>query len=130
LRRYAAWLGLAFERYCRDNADQIAEILRFSGIDYHAGAYFNRRSMREKKGVQIDLLFERADKVLTICEIKYQDRPVGIEVIHQFEERIQCLELSERQSIQRVLISASGVTMELTERSYFDKVLTLEDLML
>ncbi len=41
-----------------------------TGIRYRSGPWF-KRSQDSRGGAQIDLLFVRADKVLTLCEMKY-----------------------------------------------------------
>lgn len=62
------WLGLAFERVV---AAQIQQLKSAIGI---AGIYSENYSWRSKNpdnNVQIDLLINRADKVVNVCEIKY-----------------------------------------------------------
>ncbi len=71
--RFRQWQGYAFERLCRKYAYEIADYLRFSGINYRSGEWF-RRAQHGESGAQVDLVFVRADKVLTICEMKYVDR--------------------------------------------------------
>ncbi len=72
-------------------------------------------------------MFERADRVTTVCEIKYTRDPVDIEVIPTIEKKIRNLSLDKRR-IHRVLISAVGATEALLKRNYFDRVLSLKDL--
>ncbi|MBL8889241.1 MAG: hypothetical protein JNL67_04635 [Planctomycetaceae bacterium] len=126
-RSYRQWLGSAFERYCREHAMAIAEALGFSAVQFRAGTYFRRGNVTDF-GAQIDLLYDRADKVWTVCEVKYQDAPIGVDVIPEVERKLQSLPASRRRSIHKVLITASGTTKGLQERAYFDRVLTLEDL--
>jgi AAA+ ATPase superfamily predicted ATPase len=128
MKRYAVWLGFAFERFCRNQAHAIAELLGFSAVQYDAGGYYTRATLAKNNGVQIDLLFQRADKVLTICEVKYTEAPVGAEVITELEQKIKSVDFPARYSLERVLISASGISKELHERHYFDRIITLEDL--
>src|ERR1700723_3433303 len=66
--------------------------LGFSGIDYTVGPYFVPSRKGELQGVQIDLVFDRPDNVMTACEIKYGSRPVGVEVIPEMERKVQLLE--------------------------------------
>lgn len=127
-RSYRQWLGTAFERFCRGKAMHIADKLGFSAVDFRSGTYFRRGNI-QTPGAQVDLLFQRADRVFTICEIKYQDAPIGIESIEEVERKIQSLPLSKSRSIQKVLISASGVTQGLLRRAYFDRILSLNDLL-
>jgi len=105
----------------------IAEAFGFSAVQYRAGTYFRRGNVTDF-GNQIDLLYDRADKVWTVCEVKYQDAPIGVDLIPEVERKLQSLPTSRRRSIHKVLITASGTTKGLLERAYFDRVLTLEDL--
>ena len=130
IEKLKAHLGHAFENYCREHAAVIAKLLEFSGIQYTAGSYFSRVVERELKGFQVDLVFQRADRVLTLCEIKYTDAPVGSEIIRAFERTLGLYREIFPNTIQRVLISAAGVTPSLKDKAVFDQVITLDDLLL
>lgn len=127
---YQKWLGLAFERFCRKHSQMIAKIIGFSAVRYKSGVFFNRKTIKEQAGYQLDLVFDRADHVLTICEIKYTQSKIGPEVIDEFENQMNLFARPENKTIERVLISAAGVTDALLSRAYFDKVITLEDIFL
>jgi hypothetical protein len=100
-------------------------LLGFDGIEYKCGSYFDNKS---PSGTQIDLIYERADKCTTFVEIKYSDKPVGIEVIPEFEKKMALYPRARIRSAQRVLVAANGADLALTRRGYFDRVITLEDL--
>jgi chorismate mutase len=90
--------------------------------------FFNRTTIKEEAGFQIDLIFDRADHVLTICEIKYTQGKVGVEVINQFEKKLRLMPDRENKTIEKVLISANGASDSLISRAYFDRIITLEDI--
>ncbi len=72
---WKSWSGYAFESICIKHLAQIRSAL---GIEpsAEAGAWrYISRSQTDTEGAQIDLLFDRPDSVITICEIKYSDRP-------------------------------------------------------
>lgn len=125
---YQKWLGLSFERFCRKHSQMIAAIIGFSAVRYKSGVFFNRTTLKEQAGYQIDLIFDRADHVLTICEIKYTQSKVGTEVIEEFEKKLRRLPDTKRKTIEKVLISASGATDALLAEAYFDRIITLEDI--
>lgn len=125
---YQKWLGLSFERYCRKHSQMIAKIIGFSAVHYKSGAFFNRATIKEQMGYQIDLVFDRADHVLTICEIKYTQTKIGTEVIEEFEKKLRQLTDTKKKKIEKVLISANGATDALLDRAYFDRIITLEDI--
>lgn len=126
---YYKWLGLSFERWCRKYHYVIAKTLGFSGVRYQSGSFFSRATEKQEKGFQIDLLFERADNVLTICEIKYLQGKVSTAVIDQFERKLSLLPHNKNKTIQKVLICPEGAEDALYYRGYFDHILTFDDLL-
>src|SRR5262249_44341878 len=123
---YQSWLGFSFERFCRKHSYLIATIIGFSAVRYKSGAFFNRNTVKAQTGYQIDLIFDRADHVLTICEIKYTEGRVDVEVIEQFERKLSLMPNKEKKTIEKVLISANGASDSLLARAYFDRIITLD----
>ena len=76
-----------FELLFLEHAELVAEKLGFSGIDYEVGAYFRHTRKSTLAGVQVDLVFSRADNVVTLCEIKYSQN-LGIEIVKEFEDKL------------------------------------------
>ena len=67
---HRAWSGLAFERLCLAHIQQIKSKLGISGI--LSNVYSWRKEADEySDGAQIDLLIDRNDQVINICEMKY-----------------------------------------------------------
>lgn len=125
---YVKWLGFAFERFCRKYHYVIAKRLGFSGVLYNAGAFFSKATEREQAGYQIDLLFDRADHVYTICEIKYLHSKVGSSVINEFEKKLALFPNPGNKTIHKVLICNEGADDAVLKRSYFDEIITSDDL--
>ncbi len=125
LRDYHQWLGYSFERWCRANHQRLAKILGFSAVNYDVGPFFSRSTPSH---FQMDLVFRRADKVLTICEIKYSRMPTGKSVLQEFERKMELFDIPPRHSVERVLITASGCDQSVIGAGYFDSIVTLQDL--
>ncbi len=123
-----AWLGIAFEYLCAYHASKISEKLGFSGIGYTAGSFFQSYKKEKKGGAQIDLLFDREDHVLTLCELKYTHNPVGVDVILDVEKKIKAFPLKKNKTLQKVLITKAPPTSELLKKGYFYKILRATDL--
>lgn len=66
------WRGLAFERVCLAHIPQIKKAL---GIEAIKTTYYAWRSLTDDDGdgrkAQIDLIIERADRMVNLCEAKY-----------------------------------------------------------
>ena len=125
---YSKWLGFAFERLCRKQHHLIAKILGFHGVHYRSGAFFNRAAQNQTTGYQCDLVFERDDKVLTLCEVKYAKSKIGTGVIAELEAKRAHIPQGKRMSVQKVLITTEGADPALLRKAYFDHVIVLEDL--
>ena len=124
---YQQWLGFAFERFCIKNHTLIAKLLGFSAVNYTYGPYFDRSTIASDKAFQIDLLYQRTDKVITMCEIKYINRPVTKSIIEEFDRKLEHFPNKENLSIHKVLICANGVDENLKNSGYFDNIITLDD---
>ena len=70
-----SWLGLSFERVCLLHIPQIKQAL---GIDRIHTEYYAWRSKQSQPASQIDLIIERADQIVNICEMKYSEYPYAI----------------------------------------------------
>ncbi|MFH0947197.1 MAG: ATP-binding protein [Planctomycetota bacterium] len=123
--RYEDFLGLAFEQFCFQHAEQIARRLGFSAVAFDYGSWFQRDD--QGSGAQIDLLFKRADRVITLCEVKFRER-VGLEVVAEVEQKVTALSKHWSHAIEKVLISALPPSPELETEGYFAHVLTADDL--
>jgi hypothetical protein len=120
---YHAWMGRSFEYLCLQHAALISRELGFAGIEFTAGPYFSS-ARKHTAGVQVDLVFDRADAVLTLCEMKYSRRPVGIEVIPEVERKVQHLaQAAGRKTIQRVLIVCGRPSQALIDAGYFYRII-------
>ena len=125
--RYDIWRGLAFEYLCLTHADKIAKALDFAAVNYEYGSWFSRHD--QKTGFQIDPVFIRADRVITICEIKYKNH-IGKEIIKAVEEKIKLFPNPKQYTIEKVLISALEPSKHLSPEGYFSRILTVNDLFL
>ncbi len=65
---HRAWQGFTFEQVCLDHILQIKKGLGISGIQAEHAAW--RGSMADK-GAQIDILIDRRDHVINLCECKF-----------------------------------------------------------
>ena len=69
---YHNWCGLAFERVCLLHSEQIKKALGIRGVITDEYAWYTPPT-KDNPGAQIDLLIERSDKVINLCEIKYSE---------------------------------------------------------
>ena len=65
---YNSWRGDAFEIVCLNHLGQIKASLGISGIESNEFAW---KSAEHKNGAQVDLIIDRKDGVINLCEMKY-----------------------------------------------------------
>ncbi len=65
---WVSWSGFAFERLCYAHIENIKNAL---GLGVIQAEIYNWKSRDEHDGAQIDLIIDRADGIINICEIKF-----------------------------------------------------------
>ena len=127
---YSNWCGLAFERLCLSHINQIKQALGITGV-VSGVCSWQIKTNDDRKGAQIDLLIDRGDNVIDICEMKYTKDPFYI--TSDYEENLQnkrarfIEETGTDKAVHLVLVSAAGVVMN-PYVGEFQKVITLDDL--
>ena len=119
------WLGFAFENFCLKNALHLAHIMGFSDHVVQWGPYFKRG----ESNFQVDLIYVRNDRVITLCEIKYYDHPVTTDVVAEVQRKCSLIHLPRGYTLEKVLIARFGADLALRQLGYFHQILEVADLM-
>ncbi|MCR4947461.1 MAG: ATP-binding protein [Lachnospiraceae bacterium] len=80
---YYSWRGNSFEIVCLNHIAQIKTVLGISGIE---STEYSWKSIRKKGGAQIDLLIDRNDDVINVCEMKYSNNE--FEITEEYEKKL------------------------------------------
>lgn len=122
------WYGLAFERVCLFHIEEIIQALHLDSILTY---YYSWRSRKTSPGAQIDLIIDRADGIVTLCEMKYSrgDYKQDADESRQLANRISDFmeETKIRKAVQTTLITTYGLQKNLHADDY-QRILTLNDL--
>jgi hypothetical protein len=68
---HKAWAGYSFELLCRMHISQIKRALSIAGMVSYISGW---RSKNSENGAQIDLIIDRNDNIINLCEMKYTNR--------------------------------------------------------
>ncbi len=128
---YHAWSGYAFERVCSKHIDQVMHALHIkSAATIHAWRHLPKNKLVQ--GAQIDLLVDRTDDAITLCEMKYTTKPYLID--KQYAKQLR----DKRSIFQQVtntdkqlfwaLVTASGLKKNRYSDELISHVVTLSDL--
>ncbi|MBR6256031.1 MAG: ATP-binding protein [Lachnospiraceae bacterium] len=107
---YNAWRGNAFEMVVLNHVIEIKKALGVSGVESEEYAW---KSENIKPGSQIDLLIDRSDGVVNLCEIKYSNDPYEItaEEFKNLQRRSTAFqnETGTKKSIHITLVAVNGL---------------------
>ena len=121
--QWRPWLGFAFENFCIKNAYYLSSLMGFAEQVVHWGPCFNR----EAEQFQADLVYVRQDKVITLCEIKYIEKPIGVEIVREIDRKCNLIVVPKGYTLERALISRFGADEALTTLGYFHHSITVDD---
>ncbi len=120
---YSSWCGYAFEIVCLNHLDQIVHALGIDG-SINTPCSWTYRPTKEalsdnqvdddlKHGAQIDLLIDRSDQTITICEMKYSQGEYEISkdynTLMNRRQRIFKKVTKTRKSITSAFITPNGL---------------------
>ncbi len=110
----ASWQGYAFEQVCLRHIDQIKSALGISGVQCNVCSW-SKKADAKSRGAQIDLLIERPEGYIYVCEMKYSDKKFRIDddYMAHIESRIESLDeqLSKKSNytFYPTMITAKGL---------------------
>ncbi|MES2198546.1 MAG: ATP-binding protein [Chlamydiota bacterium] len=127
-----SWAGYSFEALCYKHIHRISEALHLSQTAIPSSWKYTSKKNSEESGAQIDLLFDRDDDAITICEIKYSQIPFVIdkEYAKNLKNKIEIFkkQTKTKKQIFLAIISANGLKKTMYSEELVDAVITLEDL--
>ena len=125
-----AWAGLAFENVCMQHLAQIEDALKLSAISTEVAAW---RGGNEAQQEQIDLLIERADRIIHVCEIKFSKGIFSIDKQYARELRQKLFVFSQlpqnkRKTLFLTMITTFGILQNEFSRELVQNELMMDDL--
>lgn len=129
---WRSWSGFAFESICYKHLPQIRRALAINpGAVVNAWRYIPKTKIAED-GAQIDLLFDRRDDTITLCEIKYSDKPFAIDKQYAKnllnKKAIFMRRTGTKKQIFISMIVANGLKNNYYADDLINGVVTLDDL--
>ncbi|MBP5420437.1 MAG: ATP-binding protein [Bacteroidales bacterium] len=125
-----AWRGYAFEDLCMRHIDRIKTALQIAGV-ISTQSSWTLAGDDEKDGSQIDLLINRKDNVVDMCEMKFYSEDFSVskdyhkKLVHRANVLVE--HLPRKTVIHNVLITTYGLTYN-EYSSDFVATITLDDL--
>lgn len=108
---YYAWAGFAFERVCLQHVQQIKYALGISGVQTSVSAWFS-------PDAQIDLLIDRKDQVINVCEMKFSIHPFSIDTKYATSLRNKLGSFREATGTKKSLFLTLLTTYGISDNQY------------
>lgn len=126
------WAALSFESTCYKHIDQIRKALKIDPGSTVGTWRYVPKAKDGQEGAQIDLLFDRLDGAITICEIKCSDNKFAIDKTYA-QELLKKMEIFRKQTrTKKQLFLCMVTTVGLKPTMYSEEIITneatLEDL--
>jgi len=126
------WAGMAFEAICYKHVSQIRNALNLDVSAMPNTWRFDSKKANQS-GAQVDLLFDRKDGAITLCEIKFTNKPFYIDKSYaqELEKKIQVFRTitKTQKQIFLAMISASGIKDSQYSDILVAQTIVLEDLL-
>ncbi len=125
-----SWKGIAFENVCLNHIGQIKRALNVGGVASKESSWYFES---ENSHGQVDLVIQRSDNVVNLCEIKFyqSDFAVDLDCFKKINFRIEAIRpyVSKKSCINSTLITTFGLHKN-EYSSVFQNVVVLDDLFL
>jgi len=103
---YLSWSGFAFETLCLKHIQQIKKALRIDAIYTISSSWFNENA-------QVDMLIDRSDNVMHLCEMKFYNSEFAIDKSYYLNLKNKIVALQQdtktRKNIFVTLITTYGI---------------------
>lgn len=124
---WKAWSGYAFENLCLKHINKVKNALQIGSIHSEQGVWYDR-----DETAQIDLVIDRADRCINLCEIKFSETSYTITAKYAKELQHKAIAyknaMKTSKTIFTTLITTYGLKKNDYSAQYVDSEVVLDDL--
>ncbi len=128
---YKIWTGYAFETLCHKHIEPIKKALGISAV-FTKIYSLNIAATTESEGLQIDLIIDRKDGCINLCEIKFHGSPFTITKDYyqkQLEKRQRFIDFTgTKKQVFLTFITNHGIAPNVYSAEILDAEIRLEQL--
>lgn len=130
---YTSWCGYAFENICLKHIQEIKKGLQIAGIQSSEASWIQAGNHTDP-GAQIDLLIDRADRCINVCEIKFSRTEFLIDKRYATELANKLQVFRNRTGTRKMVFMTMITTYGVKQNDYYTNLvennLTMEALFL
>ncbi|MCU0468602.1 MAG: ATP-binding protein [Arcicella sp.] len=116
---FRAWSGYAFEMICLHHIPKIKEALGISGMQTNTATWY---STDKSQKAQVDLLIERRDGIINLCEIKFSINPFVISKNYAEELRSKIAVFKEQTKTKKTIFLTMITSFGLQKNEYSNQL--------
>jgi hypothetical protein len=124
-----AWSGYAFEQVCLSHLMHIKQSLGISGVQTNTSSWVNTGKGNKR---QIDLVIDRKDDVINLCEMKFSIKAYNIDKTYheELKDKIETFRASTgtNKSLYLTMITTFGIARNEYSNNLVQNSLTMNDL--
>ena len=116
---YQSWSGFAFEALCQKHVLQIKKALGIEGVLTETSVWRYTSKEANETGAQIDLLIDRQDLCINLCEMKFSTSEFAIDKRYAQELTTKLQVFRERTKIKKTLFLTMITTYGVKRNDYY-----------
>ncbi len=116
-QRYKIWKGYAFETLCLKHINEIKKALGIQNV-YTETSSFSRIGAEENNGFQIDLIIDRKDATINLCECKFYESNFEISKKYAQEIKLRKVGFIETSKTKKMILNTFIANEEIIENEY------------
>ncbi len=128
---WKSWSGLAFEKICLKHTEAIKQALSIAGI-YSETSIWKSKTVKTGNAAQIDLVINRKDNCINLCEIKFHEKDFMIDKKYAAELENKKMRFKEETKTNKqlfvTLISTKPLIHNINSIGLVDNVVSLDKL--
>jgi uncharacterized protein len=112
---HRTWSGYAFEQICLYHIDQLKHELGIASVETSLSSW---RSATLENAAQIDLVINRRDQVINLCEMKFSINPFTIDKKYDAELRNKIATFKKETATRKSVFMTMVTTFGLQQNNY------------
>jgi AAA+ ATPase superfamily predicted ATPase len=118
---YIGWCGYAFENICLKHINQLKKALQIGGVTTSVSSWYQSGNDKQN-GAQIDLLIDRADQCINICEIKFSTKLFVIDKKYAADLQNKMMNFRQATDTKKTLFLTAITTYGVFDNDYKQRV--------
>ncbi len=129
---YKIWKGFAFESLCLKHIPEIKTALGIKNV-YTQVSSFSQKKIAHQDGFQIDVVIDRKDDAINLCECKYYEAPFEIDKKYAQTLVVRRAQFRETTKTKKTIFNTLITNQPMKQNAYsldsIDVQLTIDDLL-